>query len=40
MDAPLFVWFEVAFKFGYSPQLEKQLATAVQQQHIAWAAAA
>ena len=40
MDAPLFVWFEVAFKFGYNPQMEQQLAAAVQKQHLLWQAAA
>ena len=39
MDAQLFVWFEVAFKLGYNPQLEHQLAAAVKQQHILWSAA-
>lgn len=39
MDAPLFVWFEVAFKFGYNPQMQQQLAAAVQKQHLLWQAA-
>ena len=40
MDAPLFVWFEVAFKLGYNPQLEHSLTAAVKQQHLLWPAAA
>ena len=39
MDAPLFVWFEAAFKLGYRPELAASLDAAVTAQHAAWAAA-
>mmetsp|Transcript_19764 Transcript_19764/g.47334 ORF Transcript_19764/g.47334 Transcript_19764/m.47334 type:complete len:134 (-) Transcript_19764:274-675(-) len=40
MDAPLFVWFEVAFKLGYRPELQQALTVAVQRQHLVWASGA
>ena len=39
MDAPLFIWVEVAFALGYDPALNAQLNQAVATQHAAWAAA-
>jgi uncharacterized membrane protein YGL010W len=39
MDAPLFIWAEVAFALGYDPALHAQLNQAVAAQHAAWAAA-
>tara|TARA_B110001452_G_scaffold178296_1_gene149596 strand:+ start:671 stop:1411 length:741 start_codon:yes stop_codon:yes gene_type:complete len=40
MDAPLFVWMEVAFALGYDPALSHQLHSAVVAQHAEWARAA
>lgn len=40
MDAPLFVWMEVAFALGYDPALSDQLHSAVVAQHAEWAKAA
>ena len=40
MDAPLFVWMEVAFALGYDPALSHQLHSAVVAQHAEWAKAA
>ena len=36
LDAPLFVWYEVAFACGYDPSLKQQLDAAVQARHAAW----
>ncbi len=38
MDAPLFVWMEVAFTLGYDPALSRRLHSAVVTQHAEWAA--
>ena len=40
MDAPLFVWMEVAFYCGWNPALAHQLEESVAVQHAAWARAA
>jgi len=39
LDAPLFVWYEALFYFGYEPELKAQLDAAVAAQHAAWATA-
>ena len=36
LDAPLFVWYEVAFACGYDPSLKAQLDAAVTARHAAW----
>ena len=36
LDAPLFVWYEVAFACGYDPALKQELDAAVEKQHAAW----
>ena len=36
LDAPLFVWYEVAFACGYDPSLKQQLDAAVEARHVAW----
>ena len=36
LDAPLFVWYEVAFACGYDPSLKQQLDAAVANRHAAW----
>ena len=36
LDAPLFVWYEVAFACGYDPALKQQLDAAVAARHAAW----
>ena len=36
LDAPLFVWYEVAFACGYDPALKQQLDAAVANRHAAW----
>ena len=36
LDAPLFVWYEVAFACGYDPALKQELDAAVQERHAAW----
>ena len=36
LDAPLFVWYEVAFACGYDPSLKEQLDAAVEARHVAW----
>ena len=36
LDAPLFVWYEVAFACGYDPALKQELDAAVQAKHAAW----
>ena len=36
LDAPLFVWYEVAFACGYDPSLKEQLDAAVEARHAAW----
>ena len=36
LDAPLFVWYEVAFACGYDPALKQQLDDAVAARHAAW----
>ena len=36
LDAPLFVWYEVAFACGYDPALKQELDAAVQARHVAW----
>jgi hypothetical protein len=36
LDAPLFVWYEVAFACGYDPSLKQELDAAVQARHVAW----
>ena len=36
LDAPLFVWYEVAFACGYDPSLKQQLDAAVEVRHVAW----
>mmetsp|Transcript_43981 Transcript_43981/g.115538 ORF Transcript_43981/g.115538 Transcript_43981/m.115538 type:complete len:247 (-) Transcript_43981:531-1271(-) len=37
MDAPLFVWYEALFYFGFDPALKDSLNSAVADQHRAWA---
>ena len=36
LDAPLFVWYEVAFACGYDPSLKQELDAAVEARHVAW----
>jgi uncharacterized membrane protein YGL010W len=36
LDAPLFVWYEVAFACGYDPSLKQELDAAVAARHAAW----
>ena len=36
LDAPLFVWYEVAFACGYDPALKQELDAAVEARHAAW----
>ena len=36
LDAPLFVWYEVAFACGYDPALKQELDAAVVARHAAW----
>ena len=36
LDAPLFVWYEVAFACGYDPALKQELDAAVANRHAAW----
>ena len=36
LDAPLFVWYEVAFACGYDPSLKQELDAAVEARHAAW----
>ena len=36
LDAPLFVWYEVAFACGYDPALKQQLDASVAARHAAW----
>ena len=36
LDAPLFVWYEVAFACGYDPALKQDLDAAVEARHAAW----
>ena len=36
LDAPLFVWYEVAFACGYDPSLKQELDAAVQARHASW----
>ena len=36
LDAPLFVWYEVAFACGYDPALKQELDDAVANRHAAW----
>ena len=36
LDAPLFVWYEVAFACGYDPALKQELDAAVEARHASW----